>query len=85
MAKPGGKNPGGKPKASAARVGSGAGNLPKGGKKLQGAGTQALLVPTRPAETGAADVVQQRKAQATQGVMLSKQLRKNKSTGISAR
>jgi hypothetical protein len=42
----------------------------------------ANVVPTKPAESGDKDVVFERKAQAMQGTMLHKQLRKNKSTGM---
>ena len=55
------------------------------GGNIKGAAGQAAVVPNAPALSGAADVVQQRTAQATQGVMEKKQLKKNKSAGLRAR
>lgn len=54
-----------------------------GNRNFKGGGTTPPGVDMlNPAASGNPDVVQQRAAQATKGVMQSKQLRKNKSTGI---
>lgn len=51
--------------------------------KLRGGGTLPPGVDMLdPAESGAPDTVLQRSAAAMKGVMLSRQLRKNKSTGL---
>ena len=81
MARPGGKNPSGSPKSSAASLGSKSKGVQRGNIK-SGTPTTQLVNPISPSQSGAEDVVAARNAQAMQGVMLQKQLKKDKSKGI---
>ena len=77
------KSTGGKPKVGKL-TGKGSSRGKIGGGKGTNNSFPAGTVPTAPAGSGNADVVQQRAAQVTQGAMEMKQLRKNKSTGLKA-
>lgn len=53
-----------------------------GATNIKGAPGAKTSGTTDPSQSGASDVVQQRTAQATQGVMYKKEMAKSKSTGI---
>lgn len=74
MGKPGGKNPGGKPRARL--LGSGTSRGATVNQKKAAGGLNPGLDPS---QMGPADLVAQRNAAAAQGKMLKDQLKKNKS------
>jgi hypothetical protein len=74
VGKPGGKNPGGKPRARL--LGSGSSKTTPAQTKARGG---LPIAPLDPSQSGNPDVVQQRTAAAMQGKMLKDQLKKNKS------
>ena len=73
MGKPGGRNP--SPKVRARLLGSGSSKTTRNQTKAAGGLNPGL----DPSQSGPEDVVKQRNAAATQGVMLNKQLKKDKS------
>lgn len=85
MAKPGGRNPGGRV-AGRSLLGSGSKGT-AGGSKFAG-GTAGTTPPgvdmLNPSRSGNADVVSQRAAQAQTSVQLKRVLKKSKSKGLTA-